>query len=172
MTQDEGAPVVQLERRRRPVRRTASRSRRTDSFTKLLDSVKTTNTSWAPDLQKPAYRKSGPLYWRVASVDSDNNVGAYTSKRISAGKPMSVKLFGTVRRSATSTVRVRVRNGAGKALSGAKVRVAGAGARAQTKTTSRSGTVTLRVRPTRAGKVTFTVTKSGYAEKAPTLAVR
>src|SRR5688500_2275114 len=107
-------------------------------------------------------KKSGPLYWRVATVDSDNNVGGFTSRRISAGKLMTVKLFGSVRRGATTAVRVRVRSGNGKGLSGARIVVSGAGVKSASKRTAKNGTATFRVRPTRAGSVTFSVTKDGY----------
>ena len=137
-----------------------------DSFTRLVDSVRTDNTSWAPHLDKAGYTKPGPLYWRVATVDADNNVGGFDTKRISAGKSMTLKLFGTVRRGAMTSVRVRVRGSNGKALSGARVRVSGAGAKTSTKSTSKSGSTTFRIRPTRSGSVTFTVTKSGYADKS------
>ena len=142
-----------------------------DSFTTLVESVKTDNTSWAPELVRSAYR-SGPLYWRVATVDEGNNVGAFTSKQISAGKKMTVKLLGTVRRGATTSVRVRVRGSNGKALSGARVKVGGAGVKGSTRSTSKGGTTTFRLRPTKAGSVTFRVTKSGYGDKSASKRVK
>ncbi|MBW3606964.1 MAG: hypothetical protein KY463_01190 [Actinobacteria bacterium] len=143
-----------------------------DSFTRLVESVKTDNTNWAPDLTKPAYRTTGPLYWRVASVDADNNVGAFTTKQISKGKAMSVLLRGTLRRGSTRSVRAIVRGSNRKALSGAKVKVGGAGVRSPTKTTNKRGITTFRLRPTKSGMVTFTVTRAGYANTTKKLRVR
>ena len=143
-----------------------------DSFTRLLDTVKTDNTTWAPDLTNPAYRKKGPLYWRVATVDEGNNVGAWASKTISAGKKMTVTLRGSLRRNATRRVTVIVRGSNRKALSLATVRVSGAGVRSQRKRTNKRGSATFSLRPTKKGTVRFSVSRSGYAGKAATKRIR
>ena len=137
-----------------------------DSFTRLVESVKTDNTTWAPDFTNPAYHKKGPLYWRVATVDEGNNVGAFASNTISAGRKMTVVIRGTLRRGAPGRVTVIVRGFNRKALSLAKVTVAGAGVRPQSKRTSKRGSVTFSLRPTKKGSVRFSVSRSGYATKA------
>jgi len=143
-----------------------------DSFNKLVDSVKTDNTSWAPDLTKVAYRKSGPLYWRVATVDEGNNVGAWASKTISRGKTMTILLRGSLRRGATARVTVIVRGSNRKALPLATARVSGAGVRAQSRRTSKRGSVTFILRPTKKGSVKFSVSRAGYAGKVARRLVR
>ncbi len=142
-----------------------------DSFATLIDSVTTGNTSFAPELIKPGYRNNGPLYWRVATVDDGNNVGAFTTSMISAGKSMKVKLIGKLRRSKTSRIKVVVRGSNGKALSTAKVTVKGPGMPSKSKRTGKKGTTTFSVRPKSRGAVTFTVSRSGYRDKVATLRV-
>jgi hypothetical protein len=143
----------------------------TDSFTRLVDSVTTDNTSWAPELGKPAYRTSGPLYWRLATVDEGNNVGAFVTNRISVGKSMTVRFRGRLRRNATSRLTITVR-GSGRALPGASVKVRGAGVRATTRRTNRRGTASLRLRPRARGRVTIQVARAGYADKIVSVRVR
>ncbi|MDQ3722569.1 MAG: hypothetical protein M3376_05760 [Actinomycetota bacterium] len=143
---------------------------RSDSFSQLLDSVRTDNTSWAPDMTSPLYAKGGPLYWRVASVDSGGNVGAY-ARRDPVVKKLTVRATGKLRRGATGRASVSVRSG-GKALSGVTVRVSGAGLRAQTRRTSKRGTVSFRLRPKKRGKVSISVSRAGYASKRVTMRVR
>ncbi len=143
---------------------------RSDSFSQILDSVRTDHTSWAPDLSNPGYKGGGALYWRVASIDSGNNVGAYANRDVGV-KTLTVRLRGSLRRDATRAIGVTVRS-SGKAVKGAKVKASGAGVTSKTKTTGRRGTTTMGLRPTKTGKVTFTVSHSGYRTKAVTLRVR
>jgi hypothetical protein len=144
---------------------------RSDSFSRLLDSVRTDHTSWAPDMASPLYAKAGALYWRVAAIDSGNNVGAWANRDVGV-KSLKVTLRGTLRRGATKRVKVTVRGSNRKALSGAKVTVRGAGVSSKSKRTSRRGTTTFTLRPKSTGRVTFTVSRSGYRTKAATLRVR
>src|SRR5689334_7237432 len=48
----------------------------TDGFGTKIESRTTDNTSWAPDLTRPAYATASKIYWRVALVDSGRTVGA------------------------------------------------------------------------------------------------
>ena len=78
----------------------------TESFSRVIESVRTNNTSWAPALTSPVYREGGPLYWRVATVDEGNNVGAYVGGRV--GRQAAVgRVSGRLRRNATSGLTVR-----------------------------------------------------------------
>jgi hypothetical protein len=53
----------------------------TDGFSVLLDSHRTDNTSWAPEVDLGQPRARGRLYWRVAAVDSSGNVGTFATGR-------------------------------------------------------------------------------------------
>ena len=142
----------------------------TESFARLIDSATTNNTSWAPSMSSPAYR-SGPLYWRVATVDEGNNAGAFVAGTVRSGKPLSVIVKGSLRRNRTATLRVTVR-GLGKALRAASVRASGAGVRTITRRTGKRGTTTLRLRPRRSGYLTIRVSRSGYNTRSVRIRVR
>jgi hypothetical protein len=55
-----------------------------ESFAKKLESHRTDNASWAPELKLTAKEKNGPLFWRVAAVDAGGNVGSFASGRLGA----------------------------------------------------------------------------------------
>ena len=143
---------------------------RSDSFSQLLDSVRTDHTSWAPDMTKPGYAKGGALYWRVASVDSGNNVGAYAIRDVGV-KKLTVTVRGSLKRGASGRVTVSVRY-KGKATRGAGVRASGAGVKAQRKMTGKKGTAAFVLRPSRKGAATFSVSRAGYQDTVATLRVR
>jgi hypothetical protein len=141
-----------------------------ESFSSTIESARTNNTSWAPSLASPVYMTKTPLYWRVATVDDGGNVGAFISAQVRAGKAMTVRVTGRLRRNARTRIKVRVR-GSGKALRSASVRASGAGVAAITKRTGKSGTTSFRLRPTKKGSVTLTVKHTGYADKTVTVKV-
>lgn len=143
----------------------------TESFSGTIESVTTDNTSWAPKLTSPAFRGTGPLYWRVATVDDGGNTGAFVSATIRKGKPLSVRVRGGLRKNRTSRLTIVVR-GAGKAQKGATVSISGAGVKSTTKVTSRTGRATVRLRPTKSGSVTIVVKSTGFADKRLTVRVR
>ncbi len=45
-------------------------------------------------MASPIYRGSDPLYWRVATVDDGNNIGAFVGGRARAGKQLTVRVRG------------------------------------------------------------------------------
>ncbi len=135
-----------------------------DSFSKLLDSVTTDNSSWAPDLTRPQYARGGRVYWRVAAVDSGRNVGAYATGRFTTPRSINVKVTGRLRRGRTGTLKLKLTNDSGNAVAKATVRISGAGVRSLRKRSSKRGTVSARVRPRRRGTVVVTVKRSGYVD--------
>ena len=143
---------------------------KTESFSRVLESITTVNTSWAPALAAPDYKKNTPLYWRVATVDEGNNVGAWTSN-LPKGKPLTVRVRGTLRRNRTSRLNVIVR-GAGKPIRLATVRASGAGVRPQTKRTGKRGSGSLTLRPKKRGYVTIRIARGGYTTKTVRVRVR
>lgn len=143
----------------------------TESFSTTVESITTDNTSWAPKLTSPAFRGTGPLYWRVATVDEGGNTGAFVSAAIRKGKPLSVRVRGSLRHNHTSRLMIFVRGG-GKALRAASVSVSGAGVRGQTRRTGKSGRVSIRLRPTKIGRVSIIVKRTGYADKTVTVSVK
>lgn len=143
----------------------------TESFSRVIESVRTNSTSWAPVLTATEYKKKAPLYWRVASVDDGNNVGAFVAAPVVPTKPLTVRVRGSLRRNATSRLLVIVR-GSGKALRLASVRASGAGVRTQTKRTNKRGSTSLRLRPRKKGYVMIRVARAGFNTKTVRVRVR
>lgn len=145
---------------------------RSDSFVKLLDSVRTDHTSWAPDLTKPDYAKGGTLFWRVASVDLGNNVGAYTLGRFSSPRAIQITVTGRVRRGRTGVLKLKLTDPSGKPVSKATVRVYGAGVRSVRRKSSKRGTLTVKVRPRRKASIVITARRMGYQNSRKIMPVR
>lgn len=143
-----------------------------DSFSKLIEWAKTQNTSWAPDLTKTAYRRGGRIYWRVAVVDSGDNVGAYKTGSFVLPRTPGISTAGALRKARRATFTVTVKTAAGKALRKAKVTVSGAGVSRVTRRTGKKGTATFRVRPRRKGSVAVRVQARGYRTTTVTMPVR
>jgi hypothetical protein len=143
-----------------------------DGFTNPIESVKTDNTSWAPDLTRPAYKRGGRLYWRVAVVDSGDNVGAYASGSFVLPRAPRIGLAGLIRAGHASALTVSVRTTAGHALRKAKVTVSGAGVARVTHRTGKKGTATFRLRPRRKGSLAVRVQARGYQTTTVTVRVK
>ena len=132
-------------------------------FAQTVETVSTDNTSYAPALTDIAYLNGGQLWWRVAGVDSDGNVGDFSrAQGISLLPKMKLKVSGKLKRKRTSVVTARVTNASGTWMTRVSVRVSGAGLRARTKATNVVGNASFRLRPTKKGRVLFRATKKGY----------
>jgi protein-S-isoprenylcysteine O-methyltransferase Ste14 len=142
-------------------------------FAKLVESVATDNTSYAPLLKHTAYSGDAPLYWRVAAVDEGRNVGDWSpTQRIGVVRRMRLSARGTPKRKQTRPIVITVRSGANSPIAGATVRVSGAGARRMARRTNRRGIATFQVRARLRGAIVFRATKSGYQSATLRLRVR
>jgi hypothetical protein len=142
-------------------------------FATTIENVTTDNTNYAPRLLDIGYLNGGPLFWRVAGVDADSNVGDFTgAQQISLLPQLKMRLSGKLRRRRWGRVTVSVSQPSGLSLARASVRVLGAGVKTQTRATNRYGSVTFKLRPTRLGRVLFTVRKAGYQGAARVLLVK
>jgi hypothetical protein len=139
-----------------------------DSFSTIVERATTPNTSFAPKMTSPGFDGSKPLYWRVAAVDEGNNIGGWATTQIRNASVMRVKLTKRGRRA----VLVRVKDGRKKAVKGALVRVTGAGLPTVRKRTGKHGTVTVKVKGAKRGKLLFHVEKRGYVPKDVKFRVR
>ena len=138
-----------------------------------IESVETENTAYAPKLQDVAYLSGNQLYWRVAGVDADDNVGDFSpAQPLSLLPRMKVTAKGKLRRRRRSTVSITVKNASGSWMQGVRVRVVGAGVKAQTRSTSMWGVARFTLRPTKRGRVLFTARKAGFQSAGITLRVR
>lgn len=50
-----------------------------DGFSTTVDSHRTDNTSWAPNVDLTTPQNRGLLYWRVAAIDMGGNIGSFAS---------------------------------------------------------------------------------------------
>jgi len=142
-------------------------------FATAVESVLTENTAYAPKLSNVAYLSGNQLYWRVAGVDADNNVGDFSpAQPLSLLPKLKISVKGSLRQKARGRVTVTVRNASGNWMRGAKVRVTGAGVKARPQSTNALGYVRFTLRPTRRGRVLFTARKSGFQSAGITLRVR
>jgi hypothetical protein len=141
-------------------------------FSTTLEDVTTDNTSYAPLLTHPFYAYGGTLYWRVAARDKAFNVGDFTqAQRIDIAQRLKVSVNRPALRKRWTRVVVTVSNPTLKPVAGATVRVSGAGMKAKKGRTNRKGKVTLRIRPRKKGRLTFSARKPGYAAGALTMRV-
>jgi hypothetical protein len=143
-----------------------------DSFTRVLERVTTANTNFAPRMIHPAFRSGATLFWRVASMDEGNNLGAWVTNPVRQSKPMRLRLRGSLKRNRTRKVRAIVKDSHGKALRGAKVTVTGAGIRVAPRLTTRRGKVSFRLKPRAKGRVVFLAEKRSFAPATKRLSVR
>jgi len=142
-------------------------------FSTSIESVTTDNTAYAPKLSNVAYMSGNQLYWRVAGVDPDGNLGDYSpAQPLSMLPRMKLTTKGSLRKRLRRTVTITVKNAGGRWIKGAKVRVTGAGVKAQTRSTSALGVARFTLRPTKRGRVLFTAKKSGFQSAGITLRVR
>jgi Carboxypeptidase regulatory-like domain len=139
----------------------------------MVEDVVTDVSSYAPLLTKTQYELGGTLYWRVAAVDEERNVGAFTQVRqIRLAERMSLKVSPRPTRGRFSRVVVTLKNPAGEPVRGATVRAAGAGVRGRAARTSRAGKATLRLRPTRRGTLVLRATKAGFQPTSYAIKIR
>jgi hypothetical protein len=142
-------------------------------FARIVEDVTTDLTAYAPLLTRPQYESGGPLYWRVAAVDEERNVGAYTQiQLVRLAERMRLYVAPRPRRGRSTRVVVTVRTASGVPVRGATVRAAGAGVAARAARTSRTGTATLRLRPTRRGTLVLRVIKAGFQPTTHSIKIR
>jgi hypothetical protein len=60
----------------------------TNGFNSRIDYHRVAGTSWAPDIDLSQKQNRGALYWRVAPVDDQGNVGSFASGRF--GAPLAI----------------------------------------------------------------------------------
>jgi hypothetical protein len=99
-------------------------------------------------------------------------VGGYATGSFKLPQAMRVVAIGALRKRKRGFAVVSVRTLKSKAIKRARVRVSGAGVHARPKRTGRNGNVKFRLRPRRAGTLTFFVTKRGYRATKALLLIR
>jgi hypothetical protein len=136
--------------------------RGTSFLTTVVDDT-TDEPLYTPLLTQQDFTDGGLLYWRVAAIDPDGNVGGYSRPvkltllarmNLTAGGPPARKTRGLF------TVTVTMPNG--KPLKAAKVRIAGAGISSITRITNKKGIATFTIKPLKKGSIGIRGTKNKY----------
>ena len=136
-----------------------------DAFEHVVEATRTQNLSWAPTMTSRAFSDGGRLFWRVASVDSGGNVGAFKTGSFILPKGLSVSITGVLRRGRRSLVTISVRSArTRKAVRGARVTITGAGLRTMRRRSNRRGIVKVSVSPRKAGTLTVSVRRKGFRD--------
>ena len=142
-------------------------------FATSVENTTTQTTSYAPLLAPFSYSPGATLYWRVAAVDFDRNLGDFTAVRTftlptTTGGTTTPKRFrlsavGYPVKGVYRSITINVRNTLNQPVANAAVRVSGGGVATATKRTGVLGKVVFRVRATRyPGTVAFRATKTGF----------
>ncbi len=136
---------------------------RDPSFSSSIDSGTTDTTSWAPLLQAQDYSNGGQLYWRVQAADSHGQGGTWSAAQslVFATHLAATSNMSAMPKKTTATIKVTVKDALGHLVPGAKIVVSGAGVTKVTKTSASNGTASFKVHPTKAGNITFAVSKAG-----------
>lgn len=143
-------------------------------FNPYIESKLTDNPTFAPTLNSTSYANGGSFYWRVASLDSDGNVGDWAARTFDLPalsvpstvlNHFKVSTQGKLVKNRSRSYYVTVKNvDTLAAVYGATVKASGAGV-SSTKITNINGVASFTLKPTKLGTVTFKITRSGYATK-------
>jgi hypothetical protein len=142
-------------------------------FGRVVEDVTTDLTGYAPLLTKPQYEGGGALYWRVAAVDEDRNVGAFTQiQQVRLAERMRLSVAPRPMRGRSARVVVTLTSTSGAPVRGATVRASGAGVKGRAARTSRRGKATLRVSPSRRGVLVVRAVKAGFQPATYSMKIR
>jgi len=133
-------------------------------FATTVETVTTDNTSYAPVMTQTSYVNGGTLYWRVAAVDADGNVGDYTTAQTFT-LPLFLRLSasGYPVKGKTVSITITATNPSLLPVRSAMIVMRGAGVGTLVHYTGSTGKTTFAsVHATRYGTVTVTGSKSGY----------
>ena len=141
-------------------------------FTQVVLDDSTDQTTYTPTLDQDGFKNGGKLYWRVAAIDPDGNLGAFTpAKAIVLAKRMDVRIEGSLTKGAVGTLTITVVDSKGVPVRKAEVRVTGSGATAKRKRTNGKGIVVLKVRVKKSGTIKILASKAGFQVGTGTIAI-
>ena len=133
---------------------------RTPGFVAPFLDDTTDQAAYTPLLTQQDFADGGVMYWRVAVVDPDGNVGAFSKgKKFTLLARMQLQISGQPPHGQRAPVTVTVLNAKNKPIKGVAVKLAGAGVKTKARRTNKKGVVIFNVKPTRKGKLTATATK-------------
>ncbi len=141
-------------------------------FRDVVENITTEVPVYAPLLTQHDYVDGGVLYWRVAAIDSDDNMGDYSPvKQVGLLQTMRVRAQGFLMRGRQSTLVVSA-TWVTHPVKGAKIRIWGAGLSPRVKATNSAGKVSFTLRPRKRGKLYIRATKPGFRTYSMNVVVR
>jgi hypothetical protein len=131
-------------------------------FLFTVENVTTEVPVYAPLMTQHDYVDGGVLYWHVAAIDADDNIGDYSPvKQVGILQTMRLRTQGYLARGRPTTFTV-IATWVTHPVKGAKIRIWGAGLTARVKATSSAGKVSFSIRPRKRGKLYIRATKGGF----------
>lgn len=126
----------------------------------------------APLLIQRDYVDGGRLFWRVAAVDADANIGDYSPVvEFGIARTLKLRTLGSLVRNRSSQLVVTA-TASYDAIPGVAVKIWGAGIRPRTAKTNASGRVIFKLRPPKKGAIYIRATKSGFKTATMKVTVR
>jgi hypothetical protein len=145
---------------------------RTPGFTAPFLDEATDQSSYTPLLTQQDFIDGGVMYWRVASIDPDGNIGAFSKpKKFTTLARMAVTLSGTPPKGQRAVVTITVVDAKSKPVKKASVKLRGAGVKTGAHKTNKKGIVTFSIKPTKAANLVVTVNKKLYKVATTSIAV-
>ena len=136
--------------------------RGTSFLTTVVDDT-TDEALYTPLLTQQDFTDGGLLYWRVAAIDPDGNVGGFSRPvKLTLLARMILTASGVPARKTRGPFTVTVTMPNGKPLKSAKVRIAGAGISSITRITNKKGIATFSIKPLKKGAIGIRGTKNKY----------
>ncbi len=131
-------------------------------FDNFVENMTTEATNHAPLLIQRDYTDGGNLYWRVAAVDADANVGDFSPvQQFGIDQPLRLRTLGTAIRGRASQLTV-ITSTSLDPVAGVSVRIWGAGLTARTVKTKANGRVIVSLKAKKKGVIYFRATKAGF----------
>jgi len=141
-------------------------------FRYLVENVTTEVPVYAPPMTQNDYIDGGVLYWHVAAIDADENIGDFSPvKQVGILQTMRLRTQGYLARGRLSTFTV-IATWVTHPVKGAKIRIWGAGLTPRVKATSSAGKVSFSIRPRKRGRLYIRATKGGFRTLNTSVVVR
>ena len=141
-------------------------------FDNFVENMTTEATNHAPLLSQREYSDGGKLYWRVAAVDADANVGDFSPvQQFGLDQPLRLRTLGSAVRGRAGQLTI-IATTRLDPIPGVSVRVWGAGLTARTVKTKANGRVVIKLKPKKKGVIYFRGTKAGFKTTTIKVTVR
>ena len=145
---------------------------RNPGFTAPFLDEATDQSSYTPLLTQQDFIDGGVMYWRVAVIDPDGNIGAFSkAKKFTTLARMAVTLSGTPPKGQRAVVTITVVDAKSKPVKKASVKLRGAGVKTGAHKTNKKGIATFSIKPTKAANLVVTVNKKLYKVATTSIAV-